>query len=502
MALSNEQLLLLDTLIYTKYVSNNKTVAKIIKEIEEDDYKINGCEMNSTEWEELVAIIKEDETLLSYTATNYVDEKSGMRAVCFVDDVKNPTDINVVFRGTSGDYEWEDNGRGGYLSDTEQQKLAADYVNGLPEAYGSNMAVTGHSKGGNKAQYVTVVTDRIGRCVSYDGQGFSEEFLEKYADEIAEKSQRIVSISAENDYVNCLLYPVAGTWIYIDTQVYAGTERLNNPLYYHKPNILLDGNGKLLPETEQSDVSKLINEYTTYMISNLDEPERSSVLDGVINVVIAVLGKDAGEIIKAVVENDSAEKGAISHIDDFAFDYIGEHYGLKKEVLITYIAAVIFPGLFMDDLLNSGKKVMGQVTSHMKELADKIRGKLDTFGEKASEYAKKFASAAAGCINKIEGWVQKTFNTGYQYACANPYISVNTGILRNYADRLQQINQRIAALDRRLDALYMQVGLFDLWSLIQADMLTGYSWRLGRCISYLNDTAYEFEEAERIIVSQ
>lgn len=45
---------------------------------------------------------------------------------------------------------------------------AADVV---LESYDS-ITVTGHSKGGNKAQYVTVLSDKVDRCISMDGQGF------------------------------------------------------------------------------------------------------------------------------------------------------------------------------------------------------------------------------------------------------------------------------------------------------------------------------------------
>ena len=51
-----------------------------------------------------------------------------------------------------------------------------------------HVAVTGYSKGGNKAQYVTVVSanaDLIDSCVALDGQGFSPEavsFWKQYPD--------------------------------------------------------------------------------------------------------------------------------------------------------------------------------------------------------------------------------------------------------------------------------------------------------------------------------
>ena len=200
MALSNVQLLMLDNLIYTDYCNNGDTVETIINNMQTDinnGKTIGGCMMSNDEWQTIIDTVNNEPSLLKYTVQEYNnDPDTGMRAACFVDDVNNPNDVNVVFRGTSGDYEWHDNGEGGYLTDTAQQERAAQYVNSLPDKYGDAMTVTGHSKGGNKAQYVTIVTNRIAKCVSYDGQGFSQEFLDKYQDEIRKKANSIVSISA------------------------------------------------------------------------------------------------------------------------------------------------------------------------------------------------------------------------------------------------------------------------------------------------------------------
>ena len=46
-----------------------------------------------------------------------------------------------------------------------------------------NIIVTGHSKGGNKAQYVTInskYNDLIDKCFSFDGQGMSPEAIEAF----------------------------------------------------------------------------------------------------------------------------------------------------------------------------------------------------------------------------------------------------------------------------------------------------------------------------------
>lgn len=321
MALSNSQLLMLDILIYADdYCCDNKTVGEIIEEMKNDldnGESIEGGMMTNDDWRAIIANVEGDPTLLKYTVQKYKNNTdTGMRATCFVDNVKHPTDVNVVFRGTSGAYEWRDNGQGGYKTDTEQQQAAADYINGLPLEYGDAITVTGHSKGGNKAQYVTIATDRISRCVSYDGQGFSQEFVDEYRDKIDERAARIENISASKDYVNCLLYSIAGT------KTYVITEEQDNFFHYHKPSILLDENGDLRPAGNQSALSKFINEYTTYIISNVPEPQRSEALDAAMDIVIELqdLEDDAitWETIKDVLP-------AVGYLDDFALDYFSQH---------------------------------------------------------------------------------------------------------------------------------------------------------------------------------
>lgn len=83
-----------------------------------------------------------------------------------------------------------------------------------------------------------------------------------------------------------------------------------------------------------------------------------------------------------------------------------------------------------------------------------------------------------------------------------PGVTVDTYKLKSYADRLETVNSRIVKLDGRLDRLYWQVGLQGLFSLIQADALTGFSWRLLRCKGYLSQTAVDFEKTEKKLASE
>lgn len=76
-------------------------------------------------------------------------------------------------------------------------------------------------------------------------------------------------------------------------------------------------------------------------------------------------------------------------------------------------------------------------------------------------------------------------------------IVVDTYKLNQYAQRLSTVNRRITQLDNRMCTLYGKVGLQGLFDLMQAKVLTGYSWRLLRCQVYLNQTASDFEKVER-----
>lgn len=123
--------------------------------------------------------------------------------------------IYVVYRGT-GDGEWPDNGLGMTQESTLQQERALDYFETVVErqqiTQEQRLIVTGHSKGGNKAQYVTMSTKYNGlldACYNIDGQGFSEKAItgweETWGKEgFHERTHKITGIYGENDYVNVL----------------------------------------------------------------------------------------------------------------------------------------------------------------------------------------------------------------------------------------------------------------------------------------------------------
>ncbi len=291
--LSDQELILLDNLIYFQDVfwegdSVAQIIDKIIYQLEKNP-NLKYAQMQAQEWMELVSVLQSNQKLLHYKVTNKTMPFSSQNTgtiVCFVDDINHPLDVNVIFKGTQNGYEWDDNGEGAYLMESDCQRAAADYINRLPEEYGNHLTVSGHSKGGNKAQYVTITTNRVARCVAEDGQGFSNEFCRQYHLVIEDRKNRIKNYCAENDYVNVIANAIAGASIYIKTEFQI------NPFLYHKPNLILTQKGDFREEGRQAEWTKGLHSYFQEILDLMPEPQRSYVIDGVMGLLE---GKDSEE---------------------------------------------------------------------------------------------------------------------------------------------------------------------------------------------------------------
>lgn len=136
-----------------------------------------------------------------------------------------------------------------------------------------------------------------------------------------------------------------------------------------------------------------------------------------------------------------------------------------------------------------------------KEFGTWICDQIKKIGEAFKDFANAIGDFFAELVDKAKNWFNRNLNPGYKYANAHPQVKADTYKLRDYASRISAVNRRISSLDGRLDSLYWQVGLLDLWDLMQADIMTGYSWRLLRAASYLSDTAADLEAVERELVN-
>lgn len=234
--------------------------------------------------------------------------KNGLSACCFT---KPGGDVSVVFRGT-GQGEWIDNGEGlsgipeentyiTYGKDgspryirtihkdyaTDQQTEALNWFSRIAAVNGwssdTSITVSGHSKGGNKAQFIAISSDLPDLCISFDGHGFSPEALVSFAGSkgFKERRNRIFSLSADNDYVNVL-----GKRLALKEHIYYFEARSG----IHHLEAMLDKNGRLNRQCEQGRLSAYAETVSEELMSLRPSVRQYATL-GIMNIFQKYLGR-------------------------------------------------------------------------------------------------------------------------------------------------------------------------------------------------------------------
>lgn len=294
MALSKEQLLLLNNLIYTindqqlKTGNNYHTVSEWINSasmsnlVEGNDP--GGSFMTAEDWRKIRQAVKNDPALLNLRiVTTHVDNApngGGGVSMIFTDD--STKEAVVLFKGTEGG-EWKDNFIGGNVTDTEQQKNALKWYQDAYKEYGLDqydVTVTGHSKGGNKSKYITIQDDSVDRCVSFDGQGFSDKFMNEYSDKIAARQNKIENHNVDYDYVNLLLNDIGETTYYKGKDIGNGGGGF---LESHCPNSYMEWNEdgtfsmEKCPDGQPAEM-KAVDEFLNNCLRSLDDEDKDKML--------------------------------------------------------------------------------------------------------------------------------------------------------------------------------------------------------------------------------
>ena len=292
MSLSKEQIALLENLTYldndagaqVRAVSDyeGKTIGEWLTAAKVSSTDNPHANITGKEWNDIINAVKNDPTLMNMKIVDtHVDTAKGGgngKSVVFVSEEQH--EAVVAFKGTQSSKEWVDNFHGADTINSPQQKNALEWYQ---DTYRDNhldqysVTVTGHSKGGNKAKYITILDDTVDRCISFDGQGFSDEFYTEYADQIAAHQGKITNINAEYDFVNILLNDVGTTEFYKGYN-YGDGGFLEN----HCPNAMLkfeeDGSFTMVP-TEQAHEMQALDEFLNSYIRSLPVEERGDMID-------------------------------------------------------------------------------------------------------------------------------------------------------------------------------------------------------------------------------
>ena len=188
-------------------------VAKI-----EDDVVYNSC-MNGFDWKNIIMAWEKNPAILdAYIVEPHLDTAyggGGGISTVFINE--RTKEAVVAFRGTASN-EWVDDFVGANQVDSLQQINAMEWYKSIYEKLHLEeytVTVIGHSKGGNKAKYITILNDTPARCVSFDGQGFSDEFIEHYKKRILKRQDLIENHNIDFDYVNILMNDIGKKTYYI-----------------------------------------------------------------------------------------------------------------------------------------------------------------------------------------------------------------------------------------------------------------------------------------------
>ena len=171
---------------------------------------------------------------------------------------------------------------------TAQQEMAQKYMEHLYYKYGDQydtFSVSGHSLGGNLAEHMTITAppgmrEKIDHTISFDGPGFSQEYIDSHRDAIA--SAKDLMDHYEWSWVASLLISPPGVRDHIIKAHNEGYEDgLKAELFRHDThNVEYDENGNTMPGDESA-LSERLGPISRYL-----EHTGEGGIEDVINTMI------------------------------------------------------------------------------------------------------------------------------------------------------------------------------------------------------------------------
>jgi len=225
-----DELLLLEMLTYfsdkeplvSLLDTKAKTVGEYINSFNLDDFKDDedyASYITGYDFKNIILAFRNNNKLMNTLIVEaHLDEAYGAGGGVSVVFINQDTKEAVVaFRGTATN-EWIDDFVGANQVDSLQQINALEWYKIVYEKLHFEdyyVTVIGHSKGGNKAKYITILNDTVNRCVSFDGQGFSDKFFDEYKVQILKNQDKIENHNIDYDYVNILMNDIGKKKYYV-----------------------------------------------------------------------------------------------------------------------------------------------------------------------------------------------------------------------------------------------------------------------------------------------
>lgn len=499
--LSTEEILLLNNLMYMRDSEEMHSVAqyqgKTIRDLIEDidiNQMNNHTEytdgMTGDEWKEIICAVKNNDTLMNMKiASTYKDENyGGGESAVFINEASG--EAVVAFQGTAvapGGIEWKDNFYGGGPTDaadgvsTLNQERALEWYRSL-DLEGKSVTITGHSKGGNKAKYIALLDDSVDRCVSFDGQGFSDEFMEKYRDQISRRQDVIENHNADCDFVNMLLNDIGKKYYYETTNVDSFVEN-------HCTNAFLkvnpDGSCTMI-RTDQSEIIKHMDSFLNSYFRSISSEEKAEVMALVGTLVEGGLsGEDINFYLDVLMDGDNLDKA--SYLIAYFLEY-GEKYpeffnsietilnqmGMGEINKIVDMVLGVMNWKYYDLL----RGLMNGISSHVPSWMWKLLSQFlkDRFGIELSDEELKRLLNVINETDRERDHIQIKENSGQDILFPSEKSSVDISSGTNFLEfsvKLHQMREAETCLEK------IAIQLLDLSETVES-MFPNGTWKVGK----------------------
>lgn len=421
---------------------------KALEKLRQNEKAIDGALTSGKEWANLIENLQGRKDLCALQVySTYTNGKTKL-AITYVDPNKKALGPIVTFKGTSGPEEWNDNVIGMNTADTPCQEAALDYVNTLVEAGFNNITVVGHSKGANKAMYVTIRCNQIVRCVALDGQGLSIQFINKYADEIKKRARFIKNISLEDDFVHILLMQLMGIDIKF-VQGYGVDSFAEN----HSPNSFFatdelgdlitteDGELQMTFKKMEGKEMTILSNFVKYIMQNASAEDLQKIVAFLGPVLAKAMGEGKLDDIKEMLVEDPE---MLAMIIGMLFAYMDEN-DISFSDFDDLLAKAGLKGI-KKSLLLAALKALKKSATDGKENDGKF---LNWTLEKLMDYLGVDEEIARKVLDGAEATAMK-----YKEVADN-------GIVRDYTDVFR--NKMISIVDSIESEQWYQVSKWDIW---------------------------------------
>ncbi len=258
---------------------------------------------------------------------------------------------------------------------TRQQERAQKYMEKLWYQYGdqyNSFSLTGHSLGGNLAEHMSITApvamqEKIDHCISFDGPGYSDEYIKRYKKQIERISSKLDHY--QWSWVSGLLNPLPGvstTIIKAHDDPEAAKEdfgEVKKRLFrHHTRNVEFDSEGNV-QKGDESDLSKILGPISRDL-------ENSSYLELIFRQIVSIEWNDIPTIMYLSLLLD------IKIIKDIAFripDIVNKWNEFKKDIYYNYFAPQVSGEYEIN--MYSVKEIgtsLEEETAYLKNIEEKI----------------------------------------------------------------------------------------------------------------------------------